>query len=227
MYNRWKFTVLLTAILLLLIVHPLLWGSADLPLLHYAFLGVAMLGGLLALYQRKASRIAAIALGVPALVGAIAIHAFPTTPPMVAALFLHLLPMLFIGYTAFTILAIIFRGVAVTADDVNGAFCGYLLIGIAFGHIYGLVELLRPGSFHLPANVGAMPENEAARQSLLTYFSLVTLTTVGYGDITAVSSPARSLACIEAVIGQFYIAVVVAELIGIKLAAAMREKRPE
>jgi hypothetical protein len=184
-------------------------------------------GGILALLQRQASRIVSVALGIPALVGAVAIHAFPTTPAMIAAVFLHVLPMLFIGYTAFTILTIIFRGVVITADDVNGAFCGYLLIGIAFAHIFGLVELLRPGSFHLPANLSAMSENEAARQSLLTYFSLVTLTTVGYGDVTAVSAPARSLACVEAVIGQFYIAVVVAELIGIKLAAAMRDKRPE
>ncbi len=227
MYNRWKFTVLLTAILLLLIVHPLLWEGADLPLIHYAFLGVAMLGGILALFQGKASRIVAVALGVPALVGVLAIHAFPTTPAMIAAVFLHVLPMLFIGYTAFTILTIIFRGAVVTADDINGAFCGYLLIGIAFAHLYALVEFHRPGSFSLPANVGVMPENEAARQSLLTYFSLVTLTTVGYGDITAVSPPARSLACVEAVIGQFYIAVVAAELIGIKLSAAMRDRRPE
>ena len=224
MYTRWKFTVLLTTILLLLVVHPLLWGGADLPLLHYAFLAAAMLGVLLALYARTASRIPALVLGVPAFVGLIAIHAVPAAPPLIAAIFLHILPILFIGYAAYTILTILFRGVAVTADDINGAFCGYLPIGIAFAHVYGVVELFRPGSFNLPAYLGAMPENEAARQGVLTYFSLVTLTTVGYGDVTAVSPPARSLACVEAVIGQFYIAVVVAELIGIKLAAAMRDR---
>jgi hypothetical protein len=55
------------------------------------------------------------------------------------------------------------------------------------------------------------------RRSLLTYFSFMTLTTVGYGDVIPATQPARVLAALEAVTGQFYIAVVMAELIGLKV----------
>ena len=60
------------------------------------------------------------------------------------------------------------------------------------------------------------------RISLFDYFSLVTLTTMGYGDVTPVHGPARTFALIEAVFGQFYIAVLVAQLVGLRLAQAMQ-----
>jgi voltage-gated potassium channel Kch len=59
------------------------------------------------------------------------------------------------------------------------------------------------------------------RYFLLAYFSLVTLATVGYGDITPATELARSLAVVEAIVGQFYIAVLIADLIGKKLSQAV------
>jgi hypothetical protein len=79
---------------------------------------------------------------------------------------------------------------------------GYLLLGLAFGHLYCLLEAVAPGSFRLREDLAAPVHDPGRRQFLLTYFSLVTLTTVGYGDITPGSDPARGLAAVEAVLGQ-------------------------
>src|SRR5204863_7015600 len=101
-----------------------------------------------------------------------------------------------------------------SADSIYGAFCGYLLVGLIFGHLYRCLEALSPGSFHGNADFMAHVQDERYTHFLLVYFSFVTLTTVGYGDITPASEATRGLAVVEAVIGQFYLAVLIGELIG-------------
>jgi hypothetical protein len=98
------------------------------------------------------------------------------------------------------------------------AFCGYLLVGLIFGHLYGAIDDLIPRSFGGAGWMGAELFDEGRRHFLLIYFSLSTLTTLGYGDITPASGAARGVAVVEAVSGQFYLAVLIAELIGRKVA---------
>ena len=116
-----------------------------------------------------------------------------------------------------TILASILGDKAITADSVYGAFSGYLLGGLVFGHLYCVVAILIPGSFGGNAELGAQLQVEHHRHFLLSYFSFMTLTTVGYGDIVPAKAAARGLAIVESIVGQFYIAVVVAELVGLRL----------
>jgi hypothetical protein len=91
--------------------------------------------------------------------------------------------------------------------------------------VYSLLEAVAPGSFRLRQDLATPVHDPERRQFLLTYFSPVTLTTVGYGDITPGSDPARGLAAVEAVLGQFYIAVLIAELIGKRVAQALSGPR--
>jgi voltage-gated potassium channel len=105
----------------------------------------------------------------------------------------------------------------VTADAVAGALCGYLLIGAGFGHAYALIEVLAPGSF-VGTALSADPRDPGRTHAVLTYFSVSTLTTVGYGDVTPASGVTRGLANVEAIVGQFYLAVVIADLIGKRVA---------
>jgi hypothetical protein len=66
-----------------------------------------------------------------------------------------------------------------------------------------------------------------SRQSLFDYYSLMTLTTLGYGEITPITPPATSLTWMEAMFGQFYIAVIVAQLVGLRLAEALQPPDPD
>jgi hypothetical protein len=109
-------------------------------------------------------------------------------------------------------LAHIFRSPRITLDVILAAVSAYLLIAFSFATLYGLVFQLDPRSFRLPewielGSVEAVPTE-------MIYFSLVTLATLGYGDILPSSPFAQMLAVLEAVIGQFFMAVLVAWLVG-------------
>jgi voltage-gated potassium channel Kch len=132
-------------------------------------------------------------------------------------------PWLLVGDTLFTLLSlsaliyIVFRQISqdgpVSGHRVRGAIALYLLIAILFAFLYGLAEELAPGAFSMPAGqAGAV-----ARGETFYYFSIVTLTTVGYGDITAVHPFVRSLVMLEALIGQLYPAILIASLVSLHL----------
>jgi ion channel len=130
---------------------------------------------------------------------------------------------LFLIYTASTILLHIFRTRSITRDTLSEALSVYLLMGITWACIYGLIYLQVPNAFHLPE---AMPTRLATGitgqvpMDVLLYFSFVTLTTLGYGDVTPLASSARAMATLEVVLGQFYLAVLIARLIGLNIASA-------
>jgi len=94
-------------------------------------------------------------------------------------------------------------------NKIIGSFCIYLLLGIVWATLYMMLAAYRPGAFNgLPAS--SLHETFPN----LLYFSFITLTTVGYGDITPISPLASFLAFMEAIIGQFYLTVLVASLVG-------------
>jgi hypothetical protein len=87
----------------------------------------------------------------------------------------------------------------------------YLLIGLTWAALYILIEYVNPGSFidtstKIPINAPRF-----------LFFSYVTLTTTGYGTLLPVSDPARSLALVEAIFGQLYLAILVARLVGLHI----------
>ena len=133
----------------------------------------------------------------------------------------RVLMMAFLGYAVVVILVNIFASRRVTADDILGTICGYLLAGGCFANAFALTDLLVPGSFSVAQESQALAEWHN-RTALFNYFSLVTLTTMGYGDVTPVRPPATAIAMLEAVFGQFYIAIVVAQLVGLRMASGER-----
>ncbi len=110
-----------------------------------------------------------------------------------------------------------------SGDAIFGLICGYLLLGIIWSVLYCAVETASPGSF---AAAGAKDVNAATEpmdRGVLNYYSFITLATVGYGDVTPTTPLARTLAWTEAITGQFYLAVLVAGLVGLKVSQAMRK----
>ena len=141
--------------------------------------------------------------------------------PMLHAILHHTLMIGFLGFAVGVILNNIFGRRAITGDDVLGAVCGYILAAGCFAHVYALTELAIPGSFSVVQESEALRDTHS-RTALFNYFSMVTLTTMGYGDVTPLRPPATAIASIEAVFGQFYIAIVVAQLVGLRMAHAER-----
>lgn len=101
---------------------------------------------------------------------------------------------------------------------INASVCIYFLIAVLWASMYTLICLADPMSFDLPAYMEAAGRsfvNTIDGSSIALYYSLVTLTTLGYGDITPVNEFARMLSALEAVVGPFYLAIIVARLVGI------------
>ena len=133
---------------------------------------------------------------------------------------------LFLLYTTVTVLLSVFAEETVTMDTLSAALCVYLLMGYIWGSLYGLIYLLAPGAFHLPMGWTPAKEQGIATDvplNLMIYFSFTTLTTLGYGDVLPISGSARAAVILEAVLGHFYLAVLVARLVGLHIANTRRQ----
>ncbi len=206
-----RFLYLLVSLLLLFVVYPFFQGKPVGTILLDVFVLFILAAGIYTVVNKKALLIIALLLAVPMFVGRWSSY-FLADPVLLnagygfgAAFFL---------FNAATILSHILRQREVTGDMIYGAVCAYLLIGMSWAFAFSLMELLEPGSF-----VMATPDRASTGNVLpdFFYYSFVTLTTLGYGDITPVNPPARALSTLEAVVGQIYLTVLIARLIGLHI----------
>ena len=123
---------------------------------------------------------------------------------------LTLIPVL--AVVAVGMLAFVRRQRQLSIDSFFATVAAYLLLALLFTQIYLTLLVWNPASFSLPVEAAGRPAN--LLQADMTYFSLVTLATVGYGDVLPATHTARMLAMFQAVVGQFYVAVVVALFVG-------------
>ncbi len=115
----------------------------------------------------------------------------------------------------------VYREGPVTGHRVRGAVAAYLLLAVLFAFGYTIMSHLVPGSFQLPAWVS---QTGPERTEAFMYFSMVALTTVGFGDITAIHPLARSLVMLEALIGQLYPAILLARLVSLEIETRRSKK---
>jgi hypothetical protein len=125
--------------------------------------------------------------------------------------------ILFMAFTAIVILLFVLRASHVDEDLLYGAVAIYMLIGGTWAIMYTMLEELRFGSFAIAA---AHDLDGVITWFDLLFYSFATLTTLGYGDIVPVTSQARALAVIEAIIGVMYLAIIISRLVGIFIATA-------
>jgi hypothetical protein len=158
-----------------------------------------LLAGVAAVSTRPALRAALFAL----VIGATAVRwgPFPHQATAAAAL-------VSVAAMALVVLAQTFRAGPVNVHRIQGAVAAYLLLGLGWALAYELVALLAAGAFSGTGLAGA-------ERPSFVYFSFVTLTTVGYGDVTPVHPVARSLAVAEALTGQLYPAILLARLVSL------------
>jgi len=135
--------------------------------------------------------------------------------------------ILFLGYVLKVVAYSVAKAKTITNDILCGAVCVYLLFGVLSGFVFLLIEFFIPGSFVI-ANLTQTPLQEQTLflhdPGWILYFSFVTLTTVGYGDVIPGNAIARSAAVLVAVIGQVLLMVQIARLVGLHVAQGADSK---
>lgn len=176
---------------------------------------IAIVVGIYAVSGHRRRFYFAIFLAIPALVTEWISSYFVTTPMVIANM---VLDGIFIGYVAAVILYEVLDEDHVTLDTIAGGIAVYLLIGMGWVLAYGAIEYLHPGAFLVQDQrlIDIHPEVQVRFPEFI-YFSFITLTTLGYGDIVPTTPPARATAAAEAIVGQLYIAIFVARLVGLHL----------
>jgi hypothetical protein len=167
---------------------------------------VILLAATLELYRnRNWRRLGTILAGISMLF--MLVHFFRPLQMILVANWLFL--ALFLGFVSVVLFSYLGLPGAVTRGRIYGLVNLYFLLGLFYFALFNFVETVQPGSFR---ETGILAANGISRHSLL-YLSLVTLTTLGYGDILPVSQPARTMAALEAATGVLYIAITVARLV--------------
>ena len=129
-----------------------------------------------------------------------------------------LVALVFVALVGFIAMRDVLFGGEVDENRLMGSMCVYLLIGLAWSYVFTLLHTVSPTSFEGIAGATTAPHAIAFQ---FVYYSFVTLTTLGYGEITPASPVAQTLAYMEAVTGQFYLTILVAALVGMLLSKRM------
>lgn len=173
---------------------------------------VLIFGMIFSVSQNPAVRTGAVLLAVPAVV-ARGIDVVAPSAVWDAIAMLCMVAILFL--IIFAGLRVLFRPMVVTINTISASLCAYILMALAWAYMYALVDLFLPGSFAYSLDDNFVMNMGDGHAVYAVYFSLVTITTLGYGDILPVTPPAMALATLEAFIGQMYIAILVARLVSV------------
>jgi len=127
--------------------------------------------------------------------------------------------LLFYLFTTGLAFRSLFTGERIDMNMIMGSICVYILVGISWSILYFFESVIHPGAFN-----GVNLTSAKTLYTDLLYYSYVTLSTLGYGDITPMTPIARTLAYIEALFGQFYIAILVASFVGIHISRRDKQR---
>jgi hypothetical protein len=207
-------TVLLISLVLFIGLYPLMLGEIVGRVIGSVILATIFVTGAVTASQSTTHRSISIALAIVA-VGLQAAWLYSHNKA-VEAVFIAVFGA-FCFYTACVILRRVLAAGPVFADTVHSALSVYILLALFWTAAYALVEIVSPGSFSLGPTAPGDPIIHTGAYLIadMLHFSIATLTSTGYGDITPVAPFARSLSQLEQLVGVFYIAVLISRLIGL------------
>ena len=201
-----RFLFLIVFMVALIVLGPFIQGFIGLRLFMEVFFSIIFIATIYSASQKRLHIVIAAILLLPALVAVWT----PDIPRHNTLLTIgYLCGLIVLAFAIISILNLIFTEETVTRQTISAAVAVYLLIALMWTFIYRLLENLFPGSFAVAHDGLHSAEN------VYLYFSLVTITTLGYGDITPIGSQAIALSVLEAIIGQIYLVVVVAWFVGL------------
>lgn len=198
--------LLFLLVLYIFFIYPLLGGDAFSGGAVSISFSLILIAGIVASSQHNAVRLGVVIVGAVAflahwlhvLIGGSAAH-------MIAAV----AAILFFSLQTWFLCARVFAAGTINIYRIYGAIAVYLILGLVWANAYVVIYLLQPDAFQFAPGAQAFepPISE------MIYFSFVTLTTIGFGDIVAIHPMARSLVILEGLVGQLYPAILLARLV--------------
>jgi len=220
-----RFTILLMALLALLVIPTFLPRTTMATDILNAVLSIVAIGAAFDVSRHRATLL---------------FVAFMAVATLLARAAILIRPDVSVGEVASEIFGIILfslalRGVAqevfgsktVTKGTLKGAVCIYILMGVIWAIFYSLVETAHPGSFSYPDVASRSVKAGEPSPPGFFYYSFVTLTTLGYGDITPRAGFSRTLSWLEALAGQLFVAITLAQLVAIHVSENSRAGTPD
>lgn len=205
------FIPLLFALVFMLVAGPLL---ADMKYISMLLVALLLVTGIFTIqHQPQLRRLTILALGI--VLALLVVADYYNGENKFWSLSAHLAISLYMVLVCAISLKAVLASDRITSNTIIGAFCGYLLIAYIFAYGYASLEDIIPGSIQ-PLATNRQAETLAPHKTHeLLYFSFTTLTTTGYGDMTPATPMARSMATLEMLTAQFYLAAFVARLVGV------------
>jgi voltage-gated potassium channel len=219
---------LLSALVLSEIVSPLL-AEANLvaritSIILFGLVCVAVFRALFATQRRR--WIGSILTGLTLAIDLVRLLAPPHLQTMLDVA-LNLSAAAFFVFVLSVIISHVFSTHRLRLDDVVGAFSGYIVIALLWGRLFALAWLATPHSFSIHPDIVWQLNDWNTLHALFDYYSFTTISGIGYGNITTTAPPSNTLVWLEVMCGQFYLAVVVSTIVGMKLAEALSSPPPE
>ena len=207
--QRFSTVQLLIALAVLFFFAPFVEAVKGGKLILSVLFTLVLLSSVLAAADRWRDLIIAISLAIPAVAARWInqFHPHALAPPVFLVTGICL-----VAFVVLHLLRFVLRAPSVDVEVLCASISAYLMLGLIWTMAYWLVNQLTPGAFAFNTATGTKENMEGVNAF---YFSFVTLSTLGYGDITPVSSIARMLAAMESVTGLLYVAVLIARLVGL------------
>lgn len=225
--HEWKYLILLLAMIAMAFLQPLMpQVTTGRALVRDLFVMLPLLVVFFVVFTRHWERMVASGAAAIAVAILFAHYLVPSAGHEYFKLAFEGTVVLFTLFAVWVILRNIFRQKAVHVDDVIGSICGYMLAGVAWGNVYALIASVSPDAFNMSPELRAQLADWHGSVAVFRYFSFVTLTTMGFGDITPIRPPATTIVWLEGLFGQFYVAIVVAQLVAVRLTQAMEARKP-
>ena len=207
-----KFSYLLGSIIFLLVAASLIGNDRLSCILFCVLMTGVLLVSAVTICRHHRNLIPALSLAIPTII--FDWLGFAMANQMVFVVH-NLLLVLFFSFVAYHVLYSILADERVTLDTIRGAVCVYLLVGLAWTYVYGTMQLVDSGAIEFPGTDVQTTVSAFGNSSFTqtAYYSFTTMTTLGFGDIHPVLPPARTASILQAIFGQFYLAVLVARLV--------------
>ena len=208
-FVRFRCLGLFCSLTLLIVIYPTVEAGTQLTLLVLLMNSATLVAAIYAVGENRSLTRIAVALAAAQFLSAIAAFSLGYFVFEVAA---NLLFTAFYIFTIARVLAYVIQGRALSGDKILGALSIYIMLGIAWFSVYRMMEAIRPGSFYVDPSRHL---TQLLDKPDLLYFSFVTLTTLGYGEVTPVAGYARAAVVLETLTGVFFLAVLMSRLVSI------------